>query len=241
LQDFIMNKANFFWSGNPLKEINVAVYNSFVSRGWDVTVWSYDPGSISLSPHIKVKDANEVLDISRLGTFSYENCDVNEVPFSDLFRLYVMQYTGGWWFDSDCFCLSDCYELQYIAQDKQYVAGWEFPGSVNNAVLYFQDKELLTNLILATEADIEPTMFWGKIGPKSLTNFLTSVNVADQALPSELFYPITWGEAAKATEDEHFEYVQNLCRNSLVYHYYNSICQWNTPKGYLGYLVSLYK
>jgi hypothetical protein len=151
-----------------------------------------------------------------------------------------MQYTDGWWFDSDCFCLSDYSELESLAQNKNYVAGWEFPGSVNNAVLYFQDKKLLADLILATEADIEPVMFWGKIGPKSLTNFLTSVNMTEQALPSELFYPITWVEAAKATEDEHFEYVQNLCKNSLIYHYYNSICQWNTPKGYLGHLINLY-
>lgn len=234
-----MNKANFFWSGNPLQKRNYASFNSFLAHGWDVTVWTYD-SDLNLPSEIKIGNANEILDRSRLGTFKYDNCFVDEVPFSDLFRLYVMHYTDGWWFDSDCFCLRDYSDFDLVTYNRYFVSAWEFNDSINNAVLYFNNKELLSHLIAYTESQIEPQMIWGKIGPRCLTKFLLDVNLTYQVLPSWSLYSVTWADAIKGTQDEHLDYMKQLCKPSLIYHYYNSVCQREEPKGYIQYLTEQY-
>jgi len=234
-----MNKANFFWSGNPLQKRNFASFNSFLAHGWDVTVWTYDT-DLPLSPEINVRNASEILDPSRLGTFTYDNCNVNEVPFSDLFRLYVMQYTDGWWFDTDCFCLRDYSDFDLLTYNRYFVSAWEFSDSINNAVLYFNNKQLLADLITFTENEIEPQMIWGKIGPRCLSKFLFNYDLTYQVLPSWSLYAVAWDDALKGTQDEYIDYMKELCKPSLIYHYYNSVCQREEPRGYIKYMTDLY-
>lgn len=235
-----MNKANFFWSGSPLKRQHFAVYKSFIKHGWDVTVWTYD-SALKDVDKIKFRDANEILNHSRLGTFTYENCNVHEVPFSDLFRLYVMHHTSGWWFDSDCFCLRDYSDFELLTYNRYYLGAWEFEGSINNAVLYFSNKELLWHLISSMESQLDHNMIWGKIGPRGLTKTLSDLNLTYQALPSWAFYPISWDKASYGIDDAYADYMKDLCKKSLTYHYYNSICHGiEEPKGYIQYLTEQY-
>ena len=238
-----MNKANFFWSGRPFQQRHIAAFNSYIRNDWDVTVWTYN-SDVSLPNNIKVRDANEIVDVSRLGTFTYENCNVNEVALSDIFRLKIMQHTGGWWFDSDCFCLRNYTDFELLTYNRYLVSAWEFEGSINNAVLYFSNAELLSSLIGFMESQIEPVMVWGKLGPRGLTHFLKHFELTYQALPSWTFYPLSWNEAGMGLEESQFDYMQKLCKPSLVYHYYNSICNRHAEsdlnKGYIGHLIDLY-
>jgi hypothetical protein len=237
-----MNKANFFWSGSPLQKRHIAAFNSFLQHDWDVTVWTYE-NELNVSRGIKVRNANELLDISRLGSFKYTNCSVNEVVFSDLFRLYVMKHTGGWWFDSDCFCLKNYSDFELLAYNRSFVTSWEGP-EVNNAVLHFPEETLLNDFIAHIEATIQPEMPWAYIGPTAMTEYMKNANLSHCVLPSWTFYPIRWPDAYKGIKDEYFSYIRQMCKPSLVYHYYNSICQHhssgNEYGGYVGHLIEKY-
>jgi hypothetical protein len=239
-----MNKANFFWSTTELKPHIIASYNSFIANGWDVTIWTLDE-DLNFPSHLNVRNANEILDGSLFGSFSYENCNVDAVPFSDLFRLYVVKHTKGWWFDSDCFCLQPYSEFEKISIGKDYVAGWEQDGSINNAVLYFNNDELIDELIEYTASLISPIMPWAKLGPPCITQFLVNKDITDQALPMPLMYNVKWPEATLALQDEHFDDLKSLLSEALVYHYYNSVCHRQMSDGnyggYLRYLTDLYK
>ena len=235
-----MNKANFFWSGPPLQKRHIAAFNSYLQNDWDVTVWTYND-NLDVPYYIKVRNANEILDVSRLGTFTYDTCNVDEVPLSDLFRLHVMKHTQGWWFDSDCFCLRNYTDFQLLTYNRYLVSAWEFEGSINNAVLYFSNMELLDHLIQFIESEIEPVMAWGKLGPRGLTKFLNQVGLAYQALPSWSFYPLTWNEAKLGVDTQAFDRVQQLCKPALTYHYYNSICNHYSESEYNGYIGHLIK
>jgi mannosyltransferase OCH1-like enzyme len=234
-----MNKANFFWSGSPLLPQQICALKSFLHHGWDVTFWSLTEKSVEI-PGVNVRDANEVLDGSRLGAFRYETCYVDEVVFSDLFRLYVMKHTGGWWFDIDCFCLVDQFHFNNLSYGRNFVACWEVEGTINNSILYFPDQQLLEDYINYVESKVEPVMSWATIGPVALTDFMTMRNLENQALPNNLFYPITWPDAKKSIEDEYTEEIREKSKHSLTYHWYNSICNLHEFRGYVRELMNKY-
>lgn len=238
-----MNKANFFWSSTELKPHIISSYNSFIANGWDVTVWTLDP-DLNFPSHLNVRNASEIVDSSLFGSFSYEHCNIDAVPFSDVFRLYVMKHTKGWWFDSDCICLRPYSEFEKVSIGKDYVAGWEFDGNVNNAVLYFNNNELLDELIEFITGKISPVMPWAYLGPALLTEFLVNKGIADQALPTPLLYNVNWPDAPLALQGEHFHYLESLLSEALVYHFYNSVCHRhmsdNNYGGYLRYLTDRY-
>lgn len=187
-----------------------------------------------------MRDGNEILDASRLSAFKYETCVVDEVVYSDLFRLYVMKHTGGWWFDIDCFCLVDQFHFENISYGRNFVAGWEVEDTINNSILYFPDQDLLSDYIDYVESQIEPVMPWAKIGPVALTDFMRSRNLQNQALPSHCFYPITWPDAKKSIQDEYTDEIREKTKSSMTYHYYNSICNQNEFRGYVRELMNKY-
>jgi hypothetical protein len=103
-----------FWTGNPLSRMERAALQSYVNQGYTVDIYTYNPIAdfkkrVPRSPHIKIRDAREILDESVM--FEYggradigaRNDAYKYLPFSDLFRFTMLHKRGGTWMDIDIF------------------------------------------------------------------------------------------------------------------------------------------
>ncbi len=64
---------------------------------------------------------------------------------------------------------------------------------------------------------------WGEIGPKLVTRLVNDYQLNLEIQPSEIFYPRHWKQALDALNPEKTTEVENSCKNSFVYHYWNEI------------------
>ena len=140
------NTANFFWEG-VLTNYEVASINSFVNNNFEVNLWTYSQNSFSkMSKEVKIKDASEILPINLLSSLNQNFQKANYSSFSNLFRYRLLNVYGGWWFDTDCFCLKNVSEFKNIISGREYVLGLERKNYVGSAVMYFTETDLLENI-----------------------------------------------------------------------------------------------
>ena len=199
-----MNKleiANFFWDGE-LTLLEKKCIQSFVDCGFKVKLWSYT--NIEL-PNVESCDANLVL--SRDITLKQELSSKSEraatlAAFSDYFRYKVVAKFGGWWFDTDCFCLKDVNDFIKSAEGKSAIAGiqhFDYNHPHNVACGAFWMNEQTSNKLVdefekvISSLNGEPQTF-GFYGPEFFTNFIKNNGYYNDMLPISAFYAIHWDE-----------------------------------------------
>lgn len=100
---------NFLWIGDSLGKLEQLSLKSFLDNGHDVALWAYNKLCTGVPSGVRVCDANEILDSSRV--FAYKgsgDCRVGSYGgFSDLFRYYLLRQVGGWYCDTDVTCLKN--------------------------------------------------------------------------------------------------------------------------------------
>lgn len=199
-----MNKleiANFFWDGE-LTLLEKKCIQSFVDCGFKVKLWSYT--NIEL-PNVESCDANLVLSRNtalkqELGSKSEKAATL--AAFSDYFRYKVVAKFGGWWFDTDCFCLKDVNDFIKAAQGKSIIAGIQDPN--NNSLhevacgAFWIDQSISGKLIDEFEQMISSLngelQSFGFYGPEFFTKFVKNNGYHDDMLSVSAFYAIHWNE-----------------------------------------------
>jgi hypothetical protein len=187
------NTANFFWEG-VLTNYEVASINSFVNNNFKVNLWTYSQNSFSqISKDVEIKDASEILPINLLRSLNQNFQKANYSSFSNLFRYRLLNVYGGWWFDTDCFCLKNVSEFKKIISGREYVLGLERENYVGSAVMYFTETELLENIENHAYQVIKKNknkLKWGEIGPDLITEIIISNGLIDNVLNPNYFFPI---------------------------------------------------
>ena len=95
-----MNIVQSLWIGNTLTNIERAALLSFIKNGYSYHLYVYEHVE-NVPDEISIKDGNEILDSSEI--FRYKNNSVS--AFSNLFRFCLLYKKGGWWVDTDMFCI----------------------------------------------------------------------------------------------------------------------------------------
>ena len=193
--------ANFFWDGE-MSELEINCIKSFVRNGFKVKLWSYN--NIKL-PNVESCDANMILYKNsnlkqKLNSKSKEQASL--AVFSDHFRYKVTSMFGGWWFDTDCFCLKDVSDYIEIRKGKKIVSCKQNNDkkSVHHigCGAFWMDKEVSKVFIDEFEEAIEKSngkvQSFGYYGPEFFTNFVKKHSYYDDMLPVKLFYSIHWDE-----------------------------------------------
>lgn len=198
-----------FWHG-PFGWLEQLSVRSFLRHGHPVHIYGYEP--IDGLPEGAVwRDLEDLVPRSRM--FFYKDSGTVAV-FADLVRLTLLRHNRGIWVDCDAYC------VRPLPGDRDYLMGFERPGSVNVAVLRIpSDAPLLDDLLgvfaggkrpllephlplwrrlevaarrLAGQAVGAGDMQYGATGPFALTHFVRKHGLLGRVLPQDVFYPIPY-------------------------------------------------
>lgn len=217
------NTANFFWEG-VLTNYEVASINSFVNNNFEVNLWTYSQNSFSkISKEVKIKDASEILPINLLGSLNQNFQKANYSSFSNLFRYRLLNVYGGWWFDTDCFCLKNVSEFKNIISGREYVLGLERKNYVGSAVMYFTETDLLENIENQAYEVIKKNnnkLKWGEIGPDLITDTVISNGLINNILNPDYFFPVSPNNISKLFESN---IDMNYFKDAFICHSWNEM------------------
>lgn len=198
-----------FWHGR-LSWLEMLSMTSFLNRGHEVLVHSYDPIP-DLPPGAQWCDARALLPREKL--VFYKGRGTPGV-FSDHFRYAALRAGLGIYADLDVYC------LRPLEGPLDYLMAWERPGSVNGAVLHLpSDAPVLDDLeaIFAPgprpllEPHLPPFrrvevalrrlfgdrvtpehMQYGATGPMALTHYVQKHGLLAKVRSSATFYPVPY-------------------------------------------------
>jgi len=221
-----MEIANFFWDGE-MSNLEKSCIKSFVRNGFKVKLWSYNGFIVEGA---KSCDANLVLDKSYMYNndiqqhhdfASIEKCKL--AAFSDFFRYKLISEYGGWWFDTDCFCLKDVSEYTKIKSNYDLVSFYEEDDNIACGVFYLKKDTILSNLIMQEfnhllEIEKGKVSKWATFGPKFFTNFINKYNLLDGIFDASYCYSIHWNDVDLMLYPQNLENAINATKDSLLTH-----------------------
>lgn len=211
-----VREVGTLWIGGSLSWMEQLCLKSFVDRGQQITLFSYEPIP-NVPAGVIRRDGREVLDTDNF--LKYEKKD-SYALFADLFRLHMIARNPGMiWVDTDVYC------LRPMTYDSDHVLGFELPGGhrVNNAVLGLPAGGALLQAMLDYTAHVhaippfvkgklqdsyrtaaaagQPVHVsqqpWGVWGPMMVTHFTHELGLAEEVQPLDAFYPITFPDRLK--------------------------------------------
>ena len=180
-----------FWQGNRLPPLVRACLGSFARQGHRVELYSYQ--TLDVPDGVTLSDATLVLPSGALSQFQG-----HVAAFADLFRYQLLHDRGGWWVDTDVYCLT----ATLPAVERAWAP--EENGRLNNAILKFPAGDPVCALLLqrareranvrARERATEPNC-WGALGPALVTEVLGQAEASSHGGTRADFYPLHWLEA----------------------------------------------
>ncbi len=208
------------WIGKKLGSISRSCLQSFVMRGHEVHLHTYDEID-DIPQGVTQVDANIIIPCDKI---IKHNETGSYALFSDVFRYELMQKVEGIYVDCDVYCLKPL-----IIPEHGYLLGFEDDNWINGAVLRIpKNSDLLSSLLNAAynpkfippwyssskkfKLEIKKNlgigttiadMPWGVIGPKAITYFVRKHNKKDVIQPIDVFYPV------------HYQCISQLCDSSL--------------------------
>lgn len=198
--------VNTFWQGDSLPPLARACLRSFVRQGHAVRIYAYQP--LEVPEGVSLADAAEILPAAAM--FRFQG---SIAPFTDLFRYQLLFDRGGWWVDTDVYCLTP----NLPAAPRAWAPQGD--GLINNAILKLPAGDPLCGrlLVLARERVAHLT-HWGQIGPVLLTEVLADYAGDEPAGTRASFYPLHWLEAHYVwLPDYRAEVAARLVRATLLH------------------------
>src|SRR4051812_16669558 len=92
------------WIGAELSNIEILCIKSFLKNGHEFHLYVYDDVKNIPSGTI-IKNATDILNYDESVQVKSGFGKKSKAPFSDKFRLHLLQKKGGWWVDMDVICL----------------------------------------------------------------------------------------------------------------------------------------
>lgn len=204
------------WIGNQLGQFEKLSLSSFVRRGYDVTLYSYEPKNFEAPEGVKLENADQILpkemvfeNRSRPGTFA---------GFSNIFRYRLLQLKDTTWCDSDVLAGPQA------LPDSPYLFGWESKKFINGAVLRAPKNSQLLAFYYREATSVPPEEIqWGQIGPRLVSAGVRKYRLSKLAQPIREFYPIAYYEVWKLFDPTQTEWVLAKTANSSAIHLWNEV------------------
>jgi hypothetical protein len=225
--------ANLFWHGE-LTKFEKTCIESFVKQGFHTKIWSYtniqvdgaescDARLVLSEEHI-TKYKQKYFGITN-GTTQYH---ASLAALSDAFRWNVVNKFGGWWFDTDCYCLKSSEEFKKLRENKPFVSGlqkFESPSVACGA--FYANQQISTKLVerLNSLCQIHNYQLpvWGMIGPLLISDVVQSENLLECILSPDKFYSIESQSINYYTDPALKDKAKSLIVNSYVTHIWHSM------------------
>lgn len=231
---------NALWIGGQLGQISRACLTSFVMRGHQVNLYTYDDLP-DIPNSVNVCDGNDIIHHSKI--FKHKKKQ-SYAPFSDIFSYELLKQTdNAIYVDCDVYCLKPI-----TIPSHGYLFGYEDTDSLNVAILALpKNSELLQALCnIKKNPDFIPEWYppfrkfrlhikrlfhqskdisempWGITGPSALTFYAKHYDKAHHAQPIDVLYPIQYSTVNRLLEQN--LYIEDITtKNSLCVHLYNEV------------------
>lgn len=208
--------ATFF--DGCLSGIEITCIQSFIDHGHDIEIYAYD--DCGAPKHVRVKDAASILPREEVFYYGPGWGEGSIAGFANVFRYQLLAGNPDvCWVDTDVVCLSPDWPMR----PSSMCAGWEDQGKIGNAVLWMRSD--LAESAAAEAKKIGPSAFWGEGGPHLITRTVKDLNLENEILPPDTFYPVHWSEWFKVFTGQFYDFVDEQARSSNALHLWNSMSQ----------------
>lgn len=183
------NIIQSLWIGPELSVVELLSINSFLKNGHEFHLYVYQHiNNIPLGTILK--DANDIIPFTDKFSISQGFGEGSLAPFSDYFRLNLLQKKGGWWVDLDVVCLKNFAELtsqEIIATSLEIPEG----DCANINVLYFPANHSFIKACIRSLEEMSPNDYHYAMGIDVVKNNLEA-RYNYFLLPHYVFNPVSY-------------------------------------------------
>ena len=206
---------NGLWIGQ-LSPLEQRCLKSFVAHGHPYHLYTYEPID-NVPDGVVLQDAAQILPQSLIFRNQNGLGKGSLAAFSDLFRYKLLLERGGWWVDTDVFCLKPFdFTAPYVfgSEDKPVASGvLKMPRGSQLAQRCFE---------MASQID-SATIVWNEL-VAILERNVRQLKLMRYVLPAKTFSPIVWSDVP-----DYVRGVKNFVpsRRSYSVHLYNEMWRRN--------------
>lgn len=204
------------WLGDRLSPLEQLCIGSFVAHRHRFILYSYAEVE-NVPTGIELEDARNI--VPEEGVFFHRSGIHLGSPagFSDRFRYELLRVRGGWWVDTDVFCLKDEIPDTPYAFAKQDHALY-VPGVLKAPA----DSELLGRaLTRAVEAGTD--VAFNAIGPRLFNELVRELGLESEAWPREAFYALGWDRVLEFLDPAKADALEAQTEDSIFVHFSTSM------------------
>lgn len=206
---------NGLWIGQ-LSPLEKRCLKSFVAHGHPYHLYTYEPID-DVPQGVILQDAGQILPHSLIFRNQNGKGKGSLAAFSDLFRYKLLLDRGGWWVDTDVFCLKPFdFTAPYVfgAEDKPVASG----------VLKLPRGCELARRCYERAVQIDPaTIVWNEL-VALLERGVRELGLMGYVLPARTFSPIVWRDVPDCVQGRK-KFVPS--RRSYAVHLYNEMWRRN--------------
>jgi hypothetical protein len=188
------------WIGSSLGPLQTLCIRSFLDHGHEFRLFTY--GDVSGVPAGTTRcDASEILPEGEIfrspegfGAGSY-------AAFSDLFRYQLLFDRGGWWVDTDVFCLKPF----TFGREHVFAAEVSRKGQPTTATCVIRSparSDYLGYCLDVCAATRRDTLQWGQIGPDLLDDAIARFSLKPFRTPTSCFNPVNYYDTRECVAPE---------------------------------------
>jgi hypothetical protein len=218
-----------FWHGRSLGPYQLVGLRSFVDRGHQIELYTYD-NEIGVPDWIVRKDANEIWPTDRV--LQYRN-DIGRGSFAlhaNLFRYALLFKLGGWWIDVDVVLLHS----ELPQQETFFSMETRDPVRATFSALKFPaGHPAMMEALKKCEASAEAPLY-GETGADLFTDMVAKYDLAHFGQALEMTFPISALEVPRLFDPAQCAQLQNQCANSTFLHLFNETWRRAGIPNYLG-------
>lgn len=205
-----------FWAGTHLSAFEASCLNSFVARGYETVIYSFDVIE-NVPAGVTLLDASEIVPLTALNRFLFDG-KPNLSHFSDYFRYLLFVKTKHVWIDADMLMLRP---IDFSVGRTLFAC--ERHDSICGAILRLDStKPELARLVSETEAVMDRNLSWGHT-QRLLTKVFGRAEVFSKAYEPKLFFPIPHDDFWKVLLPEFRDECAVLCKGGFTVHLWNNI------------------
>ena len=173
------------WVGDMLPLMMKKCIQSFIDQKHPVHLYTYD-NIKNCSEDVTFMDANSILNESLIFRCKNKAHNNSIAPFADFFRWKLLYEKGGWWTDTDVYC------IRPFIFEKEYVFA-SVPTGINNHVIKVPPKSPLMLSLYNTSAHIikqkAPHIKYYELGFRLLRRFINDFNLHKYVCDDSVFGP----------------------------------------------------
>jgi len=199
------------WVGSKLSRMEHASISSFLKLGYKYHLYVYEDVQ-NVPQGADLLDGNNILPSDQMFLYSGDKSrgGGSISGFSNYFRYELLHKKGGFWVDTDVFCLRELPEEDYIFVE-------ETDGLIASCIMKAPQGSEFANECKRLCSLKDPNYItWGETGPQLVTRVAEDLEMQSWVKASSDYFPIMW------TDMERFFQKGNI-PTSITVHFWNEM------------------